>query len=85
MSIETAGVIIGVETGPDGTWIRLEGDNVLSKEGWYKLDKGHLNYNGIHSLALLCLGNRYNIVVRTYEAQSQDKYAEVKLLRMIAR
>lgn len=61
------------------TFVKLAGltSNVSPKDGYFKLQKSHDNYNALYSLLLSAATNRLSLSIRTVDEISSSEHAVV--------
>jgi hypothetical protein len=66
-----------------GTYIELDfRDMERPKDGYFRLEQSHSNYNALYSLALVAAVNRYNLEIRTVTDVSSTEVAVVQYIRV---
>jgi hypothetical protein len=66
-----------------GTYIELDiRDPDRPKDGYFRLEQSHSNYNALYSLALVAAVNRYSLEIRTVTDVSPTEVAVVQYMRV---
>ncbi len=63
-------------------FIRLHGLSSANKpkDGYFKLEMSHDNYNALYSLVLSAAVNRHDLLIRTVDQISNNSHAEVEYM-----
>ena len=72
------GMVERIYPSEGGTYIRLDIPAAeRPKDGYFRLDTSHANYNALYSLALVAAVNRYRLTIRTKNDITPTEHAEV--------